>query len=65
MLEPLPEARMVGGLDVHYGGDKAWASIVVVREDLETEASYSIWQPVDEPYLPGLFALREGPVAAR
>lgn len=57
---------MVGGLDVHYGSSKAWAAVVVMtRPDLEMEASYSIWEPVENGYIPDYFVLREGPISLK
>lgn len=57
---------MVGGLDVYYGSQKAWAAVVVMnREDLSVEASYSIWDPVEQEYRPDYFVLREGPISQK
>lgn len=65
-LEPLATCRMVGGLDVYYGTEKAWAAVVVMnREDFAVEGSYSIWDPVENGYIPDSFILREGPISLK
>ncbi len=57
---------MVGGLDVYYGTEKAWAAVVVMkREDMAIEGSYSIWDPVENGYIPDYFVLREGPISLK
>lgn len=54
--------RRVAGVDAHYGSDRIWAAIVVMKfPDLVVLESKLISCPVAFPYVPGLLAFREGP----
>ena len=54
---------LVAGADAHYRGDAVRGAVVVVRlPEFETIEQRTAERPVVFPYLPGLFAFREGPV---
>ena len=58
----------IGGVDVGLGGATARAAIVVLRyPDLAPLEGVTVEAPLVFPYVPGLFAFREGPaiLAAR
>jgi deoxyribonuclease V len=58
----LKKIRTVAGVDTHYCDGLAIAAVVVVRiQNLETVDWVTSSKRLDFPYIPGLFAFREGP----
>lgn len=60
-FDDFDRVELLGGADVAYRGDQAYAVCVVLDSDLEVvEASEAVVE-VDFPYIPGYLAFREAP----
>ncbi len=53
---------IVLSLDVQYLGDMGYVAIDCLKWDMGHEEMFAVCEPVTEPYVPGFFAFREGPV---
>jgi len=68
IVSPLPEVRLVVGVDVAYSRKRNWCSAAAVVFDLETRETVEIAEaqgPSTYPYVPGLLTFREAPPILR
>jgi deoxyribonuclease V len=61
--QPLPEVRLVAGVDVSVKNDVSRAAVVVLRyPELDVIETVKAERPTTFPYIPGLLSFREGAV---
>lgn len=56
------KGAVVLSLDVQYVGDTGYVAIDCLKWDEGPVELFAVCEPVTEPYVPGYFAFREGPV---